>query len=84
MNDTNFKLLLNYITEEYTSEEHCAEFNSLDDALEEADDVAFENVGFPLESWQSVDFGDGNLLYFFYPNEEDRTTKYKLTILEEI
>ena len=81
MNDENYKLTVSFVTPENTSEEYSAEFSSLQDALDDADDVAFETVGFPLEDWKFVDFGDANRLYVYYPNEEDMTSRYKLTIL---
>lgn len=78
-----FKLTLNFVTLDNTSEEHLGTFPTLQDALDEADDLAFSTVGFPLENWKHVDFGDGNSLYSFYPNEVDKTSRYKLTILKE-
>lgn len=78
-----YKLTLNFITPEYTSEEHLEYYPTLQDALDDADDLAFRTVGFPLEDWKSVDFGEGNHLYSFYPNEADKASRYKLTVLEE-
>lgn len=78
-----FKLTLNLVTADYTSEDHTSKYPSFQDALDEADDLAFNAVGFPLEDWEKVDFGDGNQLHLFYPNEADKTSRYKLTILEE-
>lgn len=82
MSNQQLKLRLNFITPDYISEEYSATFSCVDDLLEEADDLAFQTVGFPLENWEMVDFGEGNRLYFFYPNEDDRTSKYKMSILE--
>lgn len=78
-----YKLTLNFVTPDNTSEEHLENYPTLQDALDDADDLAFKTVGFPLEDWQSVDFGDGNILYSFYPNEVDKTSRYKLAILKE-
>ncbi len=80
----NFKLTLSYITPEYTSEECIKYFELFEDAAEEADDLAFITVGFPLEDWNNVDFGEGNHLYSFYPNEADKTSRYKLSIVKEL
>lgn len=79
----NFKLTLSYITSEYTSEESLSHHLTQEDALEEADDLAFSTVGFPLEDWEFFDFGDQNGFYIFYPNAEDKFSRYKLTILKE-
>lgn len=78
-----YKLTLSFVTPDYTSEEHSEHYPTLQDAIDDADDLAFSTVGFPLEHWQSVDFGDGNRLYSFYPNEVDKTSRYKLAILKE-
>lgn len=79
----NFKITLSFITPDYTSEEYSETHPSLPDAIEESDDLAFSTVGFPLDHWKKVDFGEGNQLYYFYPNEEDKTSRYKLAILKE-
>lgn len=78
-----YKLTLNLVTPDYTSEENSERYPTLQDALDDADDIAFNTVGFPLEDWQGVDFGEGNHLYLFYPNEADKTSRYKLSILKE-
>lgn len=78
-----FKLTLSFVTPDYTSEEHVERFHSMQDAIEEADDLAFSTVGFPLEHWKKFDFGDGNVLYSYHPNEVDSTSRYKLSILKE-
>lgn len=78
-----FKLSLVFVTPDAVSEENCQQLPSMEDALEEADDIAFSTVGYPLEDWDFVDFGEGNQLYYFYPNEVDKTSRYKLTILKE-
>lgn len=83
MDNIKFRIHLAYITPDNISEEGCSSHEDLDDALEEADELAFSTTGFPLEEWKHVDFGDGNGLYSFYPNEEDKTSKYKLTVLSE-
>lgn len=75
------KLTLDYITPEYISEEAIEYYEDLSDALEEADDIAFSRVGYPLDCWKFIDFGDGNHLYVFYPNDEDRTCKFKMTTM---
>lgn len=77
-----FKLTLNYVTTEDTFLEHESIHSSHESALEEADDVAFQNVGFPLEDWGSspLDFGNGNVLFVFYPNEVDKTSRYRLSV----
>lgn len=80
MND-NFKVTLTYVTSDDSYPEHTSEHTTSEDAFEEADDVAFKNVGLPLELWRKVaDFGEGNLLFVHYPNEQDKTSRYKLTI----
>lgn len=84
MTTTSFKLTLDFISPDYTSEEHLETFCSLQDAVDEADDLAFKTVGFPLEDWKRLDFGDGNQLYLYYPNEDDKVSRYKLSIIEEI
>lgn len=78
-----YKLTLSFVTPDYTSEEHSEHYPTLQDAIDDADDLAFSTVGFPLEDWQNVDFGEGNHLYSFYPNEVDKTSRYKLAILKE-
>ena len=81
MNNESFRLSLTYVTPEETIPEHTSLHYSFDDAFDEADDLAFSTVGFPLESWQlSLDFGDGHRLYYFYPNESDTTSRYRLII----
>ena len=78
-----YKLTLNFVTPDTNSEEHLELFPSLQDAVDEADDIAFNTVGYPLEDWKKIDFGEGNLLYSFHPNEVDKTSRYKLAILKE-
>lgn len=78
-----YKITLCFVTPDYTSEEHSERFQSLQDAIEEADDLAFSTVGFPLEDWKKIDFGEGNILYSYLPNEVDTTSRYKLSILKE-
>lgn len=78
-----YKLTLSFITPDYTSEEHCEHYPSFQDAIDDADDLAFSTVGYPLEDWSAIDFGDGNHLYSFFPNEADTTSRYKLAILKE-
>ena len=81
MHDDKFQLSLSYVTPDGTTTEHTSSHHSFDDAFDEADDLAFSTVGFPLESWQlPLDFGNGRRLYYFYPTEEDRTSRYRLTI----
>lgn len=81
MNNAKFKLTLSYITPDGTVPEHESNHQTFDTAFDEADDLAFTTVGFPLENWQlPLDFGNGRRLYYFYPNEEDRTSRYRLTI----
>lgn len=79
MND-NIKLTLNYVTPEDTFLEHMSKHPDVDSALDEANDVAFNTVGFPLESWTVTEFSPGNLLYVYHPNEVDKTSRYRLTI----
>lgn len=83
MNNDNFKLTLSFVTPDGISDEHLSQYPSFEDSLEDADDLAFSTVGFPLDHWTSVDFGEGNRLYFFYPNEDDKSSRYKLTIVED-
>lgn len=79
---TEFKLTLNYVTPDDTFLEHESRHPSFDEALDEADEVAFNNVGFPLESWNNdaIDFGNGNKLFVYHPNEDDKTSRYRLSI----
>jgi len=79
-----FNLNLYVVTPEFSSEEESLFFDDLDDAMEEADEMAFRSVGFPLEDWETVDFGGSNILYVFYPNEEDRSTRVKITVVKTI
>lgn len=80
----SYLLTLNFITPDYMSEEYSAPFLSLEEALEEADEIAFRTVGFPIEDWKALDFGNGNRLYSFCPNEEDKSSRYKLSIVEDV
>lgn len=81
MHDAEFKLFLDYITPDGATQEHSSTHSTFDEAFDEADDLAFSTVGFPLESWQlPLDFGNGRRLYYFYPNEEDRSSRYRLII----
>lgn len=80
---TNFKITLSLVTSEYTSEEQESYVSTLEDAIEEANDIAFTSVGFSLDYWKVVDFGDGNRLYSYTPNEIDTSRRYKISILKE-
>lgn len=64
---------------EYT--EHESTYGTLDDAIEEANDIAFDHTGFNLETWKYVaSFGEEGGLYYFYPVEGDQSIKYALRI----
>lgn len=80
MND-NFKLKLIFKTDSGDYTEHESSHISFDDAIDEANEVAFSTVGFNIESWQEIgNFDDIGKLYVFYPNDEDKTTRYVLRI----
>ncbi|WP_133670632.1 hypothetical protein [Burkholderia pseudomallei] len=83
MNNDNITLSLSFVTQDTSFVEHTQTYPSVSDALEDADDVAFTHTGFPLESWESLDFGFGNSLFLFYPNDDDKTSRYKLTLISE-
>ena len=84
MTNGKFKLTLSFITPEDTFLEHESRWDSSEDAIEEANEIAFKFVGYPLEDWGSkpLDFGNGNCMFLFYPNEEDKTSRYRLMITE--
>lgn len=82
---TNFKLSLSFVTPDGPFIEHESKHTSYEDAIEEADEVAFGTVGYPIENWNSnpLDFGEGNKLFVYYPNEEDKSSRYRLAITRE-
>lgn len=82
MNNANFRLSLSFVTPDESYPEHTSDCDSIIDALDEADEIAFSHTGFPLENWLDHDFGSGNRLFLFYPNEDDKTSRFKLTITE--
>lgn len=82
MNNDQYKLTLSFVTPDIHSDEHTEYFPSFQDALEEANDIAFSFVGFPIEDWKEVDFGAGNRLYSYCPNESDYSSRYLLKIVE--
>lgn len=82
MDMKNFKLRLDYCASDYVTEEYSQIVENYDEAFEEGNDVAFETTGFSLECWKKVDFGKGNHIYLFYPNEGDYSTRYKMTLME--
>lgn len=74
------KMVLKSDNGEYV--EHESFHKTHDDALEEADDVAFSTTGFGIESWKYIaSFGEEGGLYYFYPIEGISTTKYVIRIL---
>jgi hypothetical protein len=80
-----FKLEISFVTPDGLHPEHISHHYCFDDAYEEANDQAFKNVGFSMDSWDlGLDFGEGRMLYYFYPNDDDRTSRYRLTITKEI
>lgn len=81
-NMKNFKLALEYGAAGYVTQEYIDIFDSYDEAFDEGNDIAFESTGFSLECWKKIDFGKGNRIYFFYPNEGDLTSRYKMTFME--
>lgn len=81
MND-NYKLKIIFKTDSGDYTEHESFHTSLDDAFDEANEVAFSTVGFNLESWNEIaNFDELGKLYVFYPNDEDKTTRYVLKVL---
>jgi hypothetical protein len=82
MNNATFKLLLSFVTPDGTYTEHESIHTDLEDILEEADEIAFATTGYPTEVWHSLHFDDVNQLFTYYPNEDDRTSRYKLSITE--
>lgn len=84
MSDKKFKAEAVYSTPEYDSEDfYFDHYESFEDAYEDASEYAFSTIGFPLEDWKEVELDEHNRLYFFYPNENDRTIKLKVTISEK-
>ncbi|QYC52501.1 hypothetical protein [Salmonella phage SSBI34] len=83
MNNENFKLSLSFVTPDINSLEHVEYFPTFEDAIEEANEIAFTTVGYPLEDWKVLDFGFESVLYSFCPNEADCSSRYKLTIVKE-
>jgi hypothetical protein len=84
MNNATYKLSLSFITPDGTYSEHESIHSDIDDVIEEADELAFATTGYPTELWYGLNFDDVNKLFTFYPNEEDRTSRYKLSISEVI
>lgn len=79
-----FKLEISFVTPDSTHPEHTSNHYCFNDAFEEADEQAFKTVGYPTEDWDlGLDFGEGRMLYYFYPNDDDRTSRYRLTITKE-
>ncbi|QGZ16271.1 hypothetical protein Hena1_00950 [Erwinia phage Hena1] len=61
--------------------EHESTHKTLDEATDEANDIAFDNTGFNLENWKYVaSFGDEGGLYYFYPVDGNRSIKYAIRI----
>lgn len=79
-----FKLKLVYKSDnakngEYT--EHESTHKTLDEATDEANDIAFDATGFNLETWKYVaSFGEEGGLYYYYPVDGDRSIKYAIRI----
>lgn len=85
MDNTNFKLKLIFKTDSGDYTEHDSDHATIEDALDEANEVAFSTVGFNLESWQTVgNFEDFGKLYVYYPNDDDRTTRYLIKIISRL
>lgn len=84
MNNDQFSLKLSFVTPEGSTEEHESTHPSIEDALEEGNELAFSSVGFSLEEWKKFAV-DGELYMFIYiPNEADRESRYRMTITEII
>lgn len=80
-----FKLKLVYKTDNGEYVEHESNHRELDEATDEADEIAFSTTGFGIEAWKYVaSFGEEGGLYYFYPNDEDLTIKYALRIFRTI
>lgn len=80
-----FKLKLIYKNYNGESIDHESNYPTLDEATEEANDLAFSTTGFGIEAWEHVAcFGEEGSLYYFYPNDSDRTTKYALKLFRTV
>ena len=78
--DTKLSLIFKTDSGDYT--EHESAHETMDEALDEANEVAFATVGFNLESWKPIgNFEDLGQLYVYYPNDDDRTTRYLIKII---
>ena len=77
----NLKLVYKTDNEEYVENE--STHRNYDDAIDEANEIAFSTTGFNLETWKHVaSFGEDGGLFYFYPIEDNRTVKYVLRVLK--
>lgn len=80
-----FKLKLVHKSDNGEYIEHESHHTTLDEASEEANDIAFSTTGFGLEAWKYVaSFGEEGGLYYFYPVDGDPTIKYALRIFRTV
>lgn len=80
-----FKLELIYKSTNGEYTEHESHHSSIDEAIDEANDVAFSTIGYNLESWQLIaSFGEEGFLYYFYPFDGDTSTKYTIRIFRTV
>lgn len=79
-----FKLKLVYKSDNSTDGEyieHESSHSTIDEAIEEANEIAFDNTGFNLETWSCLaSFGEEGGLYCYYPNEGDFSNRYAIRI----
>lgn len=80
-----FKLKLVHKSDNGEYIEHESHHKTIEDANEEADDIAFSTTGFGIEAWEHVaSFGEEGELYYFYPVDGDSTIKYALRIFRTV
>lgn len=82
--DIGYEIRLRFVTDSGNFLEHESIVLDKDSMLEEIEEVAFQSTGYPLEYWlkREMDFEEDNFFYVFYPNEEDKSSRYQLTVAE--
>ena len=77
-----YEITLKFKTDNEEYIEHESQHIEHDEALYEANEAAFSATGFDLESWeQSLSFGEAGNLFYHYPIEGNRNTRYSIRVV---